>query len=106
MKVKGGYYFDDFLKQGAKTDSELSAFIMNKITRGLMKMEIKETDIGCSSFTATAENGDKLFARNYDFDKTNVCITLCNPGGEGINPSRRWISIISAWISIKTYPGL
>ena len=82
MKVSGGFYFDDFLAQGgAKKDSELIAFISNKITRGLMDMGIKESDIGCASFTAVTESGDKIFARNYDFDKTNVCITLTNPGG-------------------------
>lgn len=81
MNVSGGFYFDDFLKQGgAKTDSQLIGFISNKITRGLIDMGIKESDIGCSSFTAVTESGDRLFARNYDFDKTNVCITLTNPG--------------------------
>ena len=43
-------------------------------------MGIGETDIGCSSFTAVTESGDRLFARNYDFDKTNVCLTICDPG--------------------------
>ena len=82
MNVKGGYYFDKFLAQGgAKTDAELIAFITNNITRGLMDMTIKQSDIGCSSFTATLANGDKIFARNYDFDKTNVCLTFTNPGG-------------------------
>ncbi len=82
MDVKGGFYFDKLLKQGGvKNDSELIQFITKNITRGLIKMSIKETDIGCSSFTATAKNGDRLFGRNYDFAKTNVCITLSNPGG-------------------------
>ena len=81
MKVSGGFYFDEFLDQGGvKNDPELIAFISNKITRGLMDMGIKESDIGCASFTAVAENGDKLFARNYDFAKTNVCLTLTDPG--------------------------
>ena len=82
MNVGGGFYFDDFLEQGgAKKDSDLIAFISNKITRGLMDVGIKESDIGCSSFTAVTESGDRLFARNYDFDKTNVCLTITNPGG-------------------------
>lgn len=82
MEVKGGFYFDKFLDGGgASSDSELIGFITKNITRGLIKMSIKETDIGCSSFTAVTESGDRLFARNYDFDKTNVCITLCNPKG-------------------------
>ncbi len=82
MNVKGGYYFDEFLeKGGVSTDSQLIAYITDHITKGLIDMGIGETDIGCSSFTAVTPSGDVLFARNYDFDKTNVCITLCNPGG-------------------------
>ena len=81
MDVKGGFYFDKLLKQGGvKNDSELIDFITGNITRGMIKMSIKETDIGCSSFTARTKDGDRLFGRNYDFDKTNVCITICNPG--------------------------
>lgn len=81
MKVKGGYYFDEFLeKGGVSTDSQLIAYITDHITKGLVDMGIGETDIGCSSFTAVTPSGDVLFARNYDFDKTNVCLTLCNPG--------------------------
>ena len=81
MDVKGGFYFDKYLEQGgASSDSELISFITENITKGLIPMNIKESDIGCASFTAIAENGDKLFARNYDFTKTNVCITTCDPG--------------------------
>lgn len=81
LKMKGGFYFDDFLKQGGvKSDKELIAFITKNVTRGLIKMNIGETNIGCSSFTAKTPEGDVLFARNYDFAKTNVCITLCDPG--------------------------
>ncbi len=81
MTVKGGFYFDEFLENGgASTDKELINFITGNITKGLIDMTIEETDIGCSSFTAVTESGDKLFARNYDFDMTNVCLTLCDPG--------------------------
>ncbi len=81
MNVKGGFYFDEFLKNGgASNDKELINFITGNITKGLIDMTIEESDIGCSSFTAVAENGDKLFGRNYDFDMTNVCITICDPG--------------------------
>ncbi len=81
MDVKGGFYFDDYLASGgASGDSELISFITDHITRGLIDMTIKETDIGCSAFIAKTPSGDVLFGRNYDFDKTNVCLTLCNPG--------------------------
>lgn len=77
MHVKGGFYLDDFIAQGGvKNDSELINFITGKITKGLLDINISNPEIGCSSFTATAENGDHLFGRNYDFSKTNTCIVF------------------------------
>lgn len=75
MNVQGGFYLDKFVEQGgAKNDKELLSFITTNITKGLVKMEMAESNIGCSSFTAKTEDGDVLFARNYDFAKTNTCI--------------------------------
>ena len=81
MEVKGGFYFDEFLASGGvSSDGELINFITDSITHGLIDMGIKQTDIGCSSFIAVTPTGDVLFGRNYDFDKTNVCLTVCDPG--------------------------
>lgn len=75
MTCKGDYYFDDYLSQGgAKNDRELLDFIMNKMTKGLLKLKINTSKIGCSSFTAHKPNGEHLFARNYDLYATNTCI--------------------------------
>ncbi len=77
IKYKGDYYFDEFLESGgAEDDKELIGFITEKITKGIIPMKIEESDIACSSFTAEKENGDKLFARNYDFKKTNTAIVF------------------------------
>ena len=77
MHVRGGFYLDDFVAQGGvSSDSELIEFVTNKITKGLIPMNISESDIGCASFTATGNNGDALFARNYDFSKTNTMIVF------------------------------
>ena len=63
MDVRGGFYLDDFVAQGgAKTDKELIDFITSKITKGLIKMNISESEIACSSFTAAAEDGDRRAA--------------------------------------------
>ena len=83
MDVKGGFYLDEFVAQGgASSDAELISFITGNITKGLIPMSISESEIACSSFTAAAEDGDRLFARNYDFSKTNTCIvrTQANKG--------------------------
>lgn len=77
MEVKGGFYLDDFIAQGgAKSDAELIDFITGKITKGLLEMEISESEIACSAFTAQTPEGDRLFGRNYDFSKTNACIVF------------------------------
>ena len=83
MDVKGGFYLDEFVAQGgASSDAELISFITGNITRGLIPMSISESEIACSSFTAETPEGDRLFARNYDFSKTNTCIvrTQANEG--------------------------
>lgn len=81
MIVSGDYYFDEYLAQGgASSDTELISFITNSITKGLIPMNIGESEIACSSFTAVTEDGDRLFGRNYDFSKTNVCLVYTNPG--------------------------
>lgn len=81
MKISGDYYFDEFLELGgASNDSELISFITGKITKGIIPMTIEETEISCSSFTATTTDGDRIFARNYDFDLTNTCIVYTDPG--------------------------
>ncbi len=84
MRVKGGFYLDKFKKQGGvSSDSELIQFITGNITKGLIKVEIGESDVNCSAFMAKTQSDDILFARNYDFDKTNVCMTICNNPGKG-----------------------
>ena len=50
MEVKGGFYLDDFVAQGGvKNDTELISFVTDKITKGLIDMNISDPEIGCSS---------------------------------------------------------
>ena len=44
-------------------------------------MDIAQSEIACSAFTAKLENGDEIFARNYVFTKTNTAIAHTNPKG-------------------------
>lgn len=77
MHVKGDFYLDDFVAQGGvKNDTELIAFVTEKITKGLLDIGLSDPEIGCSSFTARTEDGDVLFGRNYDFSKTNTCLVF------------------------------
>lgn len=77
MEVKGDFYLDDFVAQGGvSSDTELIQFITDNITHGVVNLNMTAPEIGCSSFTATAENGGALFARNYDFSKTNAMLVF------------------------------
>lgn len=81
LTVSGDYYFDDFLAQGgASNDAELISFVTQSITKGIIPMELKTTQIACSAFTADTEDGDRVFGRNYDFSPTNTAIVYTNPG--------------------------
>lgn len=83
MHVKGDFYLDDFVEQGGvSTDDDLVQFIIDHLTKGLIDIKIDHPEIACSSFTAQTEDGDQLFARNYDFSKTNTCLVFTekNPG--------------------------
>lgn len=81
ITVSGDYYFDQFLTEGgASSDQELISFITNSIGKGLIPLNIEESSISCSSFTAVTEEGDRVFGRNYDFDKTNTAIVYTKPG--------------------------
>lgn len=77
MKVHGGFYLEDFINQGGTSnDNELIDFITSHLTKGLLKIDIKDPEIACSSFTARNADNDILFGRNYDFSKTNTCIVF------------------------------
>ncbi len=81
LNVSGGYHFDEFLAQGgASNDTELISFITNSITKGIIPMSIKTSEIACSAFTVDTADGDRVFGRNYDFHETNTVIVYTNPG--------------------------
>ncbi len=83
MTVYGDYYFDDFVKQGGMSnDDDLSDFIIQKITKGLIDIELNAPEIGCAGFTAQTAAGNRLFGRSYDFGpgaSTSMILTT-NPG--------------------------
>jgi len=66
MTYYGDYGFDDFLKQGAKNDSDLLQFVKNRLL-GKNDIEISVDNMGCTAFSSMGKNGGILYGRNYDF---------------------------------------
>jgi hypothetical protein len=67
MTYKGDYGFDNYLKSGAETTKEYVKVTLSNTAHGLGDFIIKQSP-NCSSFTAIAPNGDRLFARNLDME--------------------------------------
>lgn len=70
LNVSGGYHFVEFLAQGgASNDTELISFITNSITKGIIPMSIKTSEIACSAFTADMADGDRVFRPQLRFPR-------------------------------------
>lgn len=65
MDYTADYGLDEFLEQGADSDQALSAFVIQRLMKGL-PVTITLPDLGCSTFNARLANGDAVFGRNFD----------------------------------------
>ncbi|MEJ6952184.1 linear amide C-N hydrolase [Natronospora cellulosivora (SeqCode)] len=67
MTYYGDYGFDDFLKIGANSDSDIENFVTQRLLKGL-PINLGVTGDGCTAFVAKNEKGEIIFGRNFDFD--------------------------------------
>ncbi len=102
MEVKGGFYLDKFVEQGGvKSDTELIEFVTKHMLKGIFDAKISVPDLGCSCFTATTVEGDNLFGRNYDFDRTNTCLVFTE-ANEGRHASVSTVDLELIGIDFET----
>lgn len=66
MTYFGDYGFDEFLKVGAKSDSDIEKFVTNRLLKGL-PIHINVTGAGCTAFVTKNDKGNIILARNFDF---------------------------------------
>lgn len=66
MTYCGDYGFDEFLKTGASSDSDIEAFVTKQLLKGL-PIDLGVVGDGCTAFAVKNENGEVLFGRNFDF---------------------------------------
>ncbi|MDO4292278.1 MAG: C45 family peptidase [Eubacteriales bacterium] len=78
MDYQADYGLDEFLEQGATNDSELAAFMVKKLMKGL-PVEISLPNLGCSTFAAETPEGEKLFARNFDNKEATYVLVHTDP---------------------------
>ena len=81
MTYYGDYGFDDFLKQGAKSDSGIEDFVAARLLKGL-PIDLGVTGDGCTAFVTRDDEGDVIFGRNFDFDYTpSMQVRTCPDNG-------------------------
>lgn len=78
MTYDGDYGFDEFLEYGATSDKDIEEFVTKRLLKGI-PIEINDTDAGCTAFVSTNENGDVIFARNFDFEYAPFMQIYTNP---------------------------
>lgn len=66
MTYDGDYGFDEFLKIGADSDADIETFVTKRLLKGL-PIEFHVSDAGCTAFVSQNEEGDIIYARNFDF---------------------------------------
>ena len=78
MEYDGDYGFDDFLKTGASNDAELVDFVVKKLLKGL-PVEFSIPNLGCSTFNAETQDGDRIFGRNFDLTYSPALFVKTQP---------------------------
>lgn len=78
MDYSGDYGFDDFLKTGASSDSELVDFVVKKLLKGI-PVKFSIPNLGCSTFNAQTREGDYIFGRNFDLTYSPALFVKTKP---------------------------
>lgn len=78
MTYAGDYGFDEFLKTGASSDKDIEKFVTKRLLKGL-DIDLGVTGDGCTAFTAENQEGNRIFARNFDFSYTPSMLLFTDP---------------------------
>lgn len=78
MEYDGDYGFDEFLEQGASTDGELVDFVTKRLLKGI-PLNFSIPDLGCSTFSAETEAGERIFGRNFDLTYSPALFVKTEP---------------------------
>lgn len=78
MTYYGDYGFDDFLKVGAESDRDIERFVMRRLLKGL-EIDLNISSAACTVFTAANKHGERIYARNFDFDYAPALLVCTAP---------------------------
>jgi len=78
VNYRANYKLDKLLQKGVNDVAKLTSFVSKHIFFGY-PIKVKEQISGCSSFAATAPDGDLLAGRNFDYPKTSQLLVHTKP---------------------------
>ena len=73
------YCLDAILKKGIKNTAELLAYVGDATLFGAHILKLGTGGFACSTFDAFTEDGDHLFARNFDYKKAPCMVVWTHP---------------------------
>ena len=80
MNYKQNYHLDKALKANIKDGDDLINFVSDEIFFGY-KIKGNIPKYGCSAYTTTLTNGDKIVGRNFDLKDTDTLSVYTHPSG-------------------------
>lgn len=78
MTYKGDYGFSDFLEVGANSDNDIERFVVKRLLKGI-EIDLGISSAGCSAFAAQNYHGQRIYARNFDFDYAPALLLNTTP---------------------------
>lgn len=78
MEYKDDYKLDEFLKVGGEGDIGVHKFIEDNLLNG-NKMDFNGPNMGCSTFSAELESGEKIYGRNFDEAECGALVLITKP---------------------------
>ncbi len=78
MTYKGDYGFSDFLKTGAGSDRDIERFVMKRLLKG-MEIDLGISSAACSAFAVQNSHGQRIYARNFDFEYAPALLLKTSP---------------------------
>ncbi|MDE7280905.1 MAG: linear amide C-N hydrolase [Ruminiclostridium sp.] len=80
VKYSGDYGFEGFLSQGgASSDAEVVEFISKNLLPSARSLSFEGVPFGCSTISTVNAEGNRLFGRNFDWNKCNALIVHSLP---------------------------
>jgi len=74
----GDDFFEEFLQNGgAKKDADVVSFLAGKLSLG--GLSFGGTPFGCSTLAVESAEGERLFGRNFDWNRCDALIVKSNP---------------------------